>query len=89
MSCFGALNEDSQSKNWRKRILTISDREKALNSKLLKMMTGRNTPAKVDKVLTEAASNTKHSQKILGNTLRRYLYENSNQNITFTENIAN
>lgn len=83
------MSEDSQSKNWRKRILTISDREKALNSKLLKMMTGRNTPAKVDKVLTEAASNTKHSQKILGNTLRRYLYENSNQNITFTENIAN
>ncbi len=54
--------------------MTISDREKALNNKLLKMMTGRNSPSKIDKIITEAASSGKHSQKILGNTLRRYLY---------------
>lgn len=48
------------------------------------------SPEKEDKILTEAASNDKQSQK-LGNTLLRYLYEQSHSrmNITFPENIMN
>jgi hypothetical protein len=56
--------------------MNLSDRERVLNNKLLKMLAGRTSPFKNDKVLTEAASaisNTKYSQK-LGNTLKRYLY---------------
>lgn len=56
--------------------MNLSDRETVLNNKLLKMLAGRTSPFKNDKVLTEAASaisNTKYSQK-LGNTLKRYLY---------------
>lgn len=88
VSCFGSIGSDEHDpKDWRKRILSISDRERALNSKLLKMMKKINSPEKHEnyKLSTEACSNNKNSQK-LGNTLRRYLHENSQSslNITFT-----
>lgn len=61
-------------KDWRKRIFYFSDREKALNTKLLKMIKkSKASPEKQDKVTTEAASNHKQSHR-LGNTLLRYLY---------------
>lgn len=44
VSCFGVVSDEHDPKDWRKRILTLSDRERALNGKLLKMMNNINSP---------------------------------------------
>lgn len=76
-------------KDWRKKILEPSEREKILEARLVQMLRRSNgsltnSPEKADreKMVTEAQSHS-HGQN-MGNTLLRYLYEKSIQNASFS-----
>lgn len=56
-----------------------------LDFKLTRMMNGIHSPTKNDKSTTEPVFHSTHSQKQMGNTLRRYLYEYSMSNIKLVE----
>jgi hypothetical protein len=67
-------------REWKQRIIGVSDRERALNNRLMKMLISHGSPIKIEKFVTESCSHC--SQRHLENTLRRYLYERSNISMT-------
>lgn len=73
VSCFKASNDEHETKDWRKRIVNLSDREKALNNKLTKMMTKVSSPIKKEKMTIEVTSRSNTSKRQMSNTLGRYL----------------
>ena len=84
VSSFTPEQNHSPVSDWKVRLLQPSDREKALDKKLSRMLSNDTSPTKRDKMATEAASQSR-SRMNLGNTLWRYLYERSINSISLGE----